>query len=95
MSKLCIQCVHCARQPNGESLCTKIVLSTSLVDGNSVHWQCEDERSKRGACGPDALNYDSLAEAEEKYQKEKDEKRRAYIKSLSPWKRFLYLAMIN
>ena len=95
MSKLCTECVHYTRNRDGDKLCTKIVLSTSLVDGTSMHWQCHDERSAIGACGPDARNFESLAEAEAQYQKEKDEKRQAYIKSLTPWKRFLYLALVK
>lgn len=95
MSHLCIDCVNCKAVPNGEYLCTKIVIETSIVTGKSTYWQCKDERSAKGACGPDARNFESLQEWQENYQKEKDEKRRAYIKSLSPWKRFLYLAMIN
>lgn len=90
MSHLCIDCVNCKAVPNGEYLCTKIVIETSIVTGKSTYWQCKDERSAQGACGPDALNFDSLSEYWEKERTDRLEKREAHMKTLSWFGRLLY-----
>ena len=95
MSHVCIECLHCKSVNNGEYVCTLNPIETSVVTGRHTYWQCKDERSPQGACGADALNFQSIEEHREKEWADKMAKRKAHYETL-PWhKKLIYKLMLE